>query len=174
MPLRSRFIRLHNIPSRKVGTSNIKHLPLILQYFKRFPHFFPRRGTINVMHLIQVQIIRLHASQRSLTSSANMQRSHTVRVGPIFQRTISHVTVQLSCQHSALSSTSTQCKPLSENLLCNTLTLLPAVNICRIKEVDPVLKRTVHDFEAVFLSRFRTKVHGSKTQTTYLQPSSSE
>src|SRR5258707_606798 len=83
MTLLGGFVGLDNMPSSEATAANIKHLAFLHQLFHRLPDFFPGRGTVNVMHLVEVNMIGLKTLEATLASAFDMQRGEPALVGPI-------------------------------------------------------------------------------------------
>ena len=56
-----------DIPTRKIGRTNIDHFPLLDQSIKSLPGLIPRAIVINVVHLVQVNPLSLQPGQTPLT-----------------------------------------------------------------------------------------------------------
>ena len=50
---------LHEVPAGKVGGAEVQDLALLTKNREGFPNFFPRSVAIHVMHLVQVDVVRL-------------------------------------------------------------------------------------------------------------------
>ena len=62
-----------DVPAGKVGRANIDHLALLDEHFHRLPDLFPGGETVDVVHLVQVNVVGLQALERTFHSLADVQ-----------------------------------------------------------------------------------------------------
>src|SRR5437763_13553008 len=79
-------------------------------------------------------------------------------------RPVTHCVVDLGCQDYLVATSPTLCEPAANDLLGDAFAFLRAVNVCRVEEVDLLLKGAIHDVEAIGLAGFRPEIHGTKAQ----------
>jgi len=61
------------------------------------------------------------------------------------------------------------CEPTADDLLGDATTGLPAVDVGGVEEVEAELERSVHDREALALSRLWTEVHRAEAEAAHLE-----
>ena len=108
---------------------------------------------IHVVHLIQVDPVRLQPFQTAVAVLINLHRRKTapVRIGftPLgFPR---HCIIHLRSQNDRVASPAPLRQPIADNDLCVPRFAAPAVGVGRIEKIDPQLQGSIHDLEAVFL-----------------------
>src|SRR5579859_2567021 len=139
-----------NIPAGKVAAADIEHLALAYQLLHRLPGFLPGRATLNMVHLVQVDMICLETAQALFAGTADVISREPAIVWPL-----AHGTKHLRCKHNLLAAT-TLCQPAPDNLLRRTHAHAAAIAVGGIEEVNTQLQRPVHNREAVSLARLRT------------------
>src|SRR5579863_10004843 len=111
------------------------------------------------MHLIEVDVVGLQASQRSLARVADVACGEKRVVGPV-----AHRAVELGGDHHLLAASPTLRETPAADLLGESLALLPAVDVRRLEEVEARIERRVHDLERRGFVGLRTEVHGAEAQ----------
>src|SRR5262249_13201571 len=63
-PARPRgLVPLHDVPRGEVAAPDIEDLPLLDQYLHRLPDLVPGDLAVDVVHLVEVDVVGLHAAQ---------------------------------------------------------------------------------------------------------------
>lgn len=125
--------------------------------------------TIDVMHLIDVNMVGLKPSQTVLAGFANM-----VSRKPAIVRARSHRLIDFCRQNDAFTA-ATLLKPATNNFLGQPRALLDigrlfsAIHVCCINEIDTRLKRLIQNAGAGLLVGDVTKIHGSETKAADFQ-----
>ena len=164
-----RLVRLRDVPAREVAAPDIDDLARVDEVLHRLPHLVPRRGTVDVMHLVEVDVVGLQSTQARVACVADVSRRETAVVGPV-----RHRAEHLRREHHLLASIPTLREPSADDRLGRARALVAAVAVCRVEEVDAVLEGTVHDDAGVVLARERTEVHGAEAQLADAQGRASE
>jgi hypothetical protein len=107
-----------------------------------------------MVHLIQVDVIRLEALEAGLARALDMQCGQAALVRPR-----AHLPVHLRGEDDLVASRPLG-KPPADDLLGDARAQVAAVDVRRVEEVQPVLQRAIHDAVAVRLRSVGTEVHG--------------
>jgi hypothetical protein len=140
----------------------------------RLPYLVPWGASINVVHLVEVDMICLQPLQAVLASPANVVGREAAVV-----RAAAHWLVHFGSQDDPVAPP-TLGQPPADNLLRDAVALLhvwslgPAVDVRGVEEVDASLQRPVHDLKGGSLVRQLTEVHGSQSKPTDLQASAAK
>src|SRR5262249_1388241 len=162
MPRRGRGVRLRDVPAREVAAPGIEHLALTHQHLECLPNLVPRCVTVDVMHLVEVDVVRLEPSQALVARTADVERGE-----PLVVRSLAHAALDLGRQDDLLAPPAALLEPATDDLLGHALTRLPAVDVRGVEEVEAQLERMVHDGEAVRLAGVRTEVHGAEAERAH-------
>jgi hypothetical protein len=54
-----RVLRLDDVPAREVAAPGVHHVSRLLKPAHRLPYFLPRCAPVDVVHLVQVDVVRL-------------------------------------------------------------------------------------------------------------------
>ena len=121
-----------------------------------------------MVHLVEVDVVRLQATQGCVHSAADVQRgeSAVVRSGP-------HLAEHLGGQHDLLALAGAL-EPAPHDLLGAPLVALPAVHVGGVEERHALLEGAVHDREGILLRGVRTEVHGAEDEPGDGGPGASE
>ena len=98
MPRFGGLLRLRDVPAREVAAAHVKDLALLHQHLHRLPHIFPRRGALDVVHLVQVDVVGLEPAQAGVARLADVIRRHALVVDAR-----PHRIAQLGRQHDSLA-----------------------------------------------------------------------
>src|SRR2546421_3204810 len=161
------LVGLHDVPPREVAAAHVDDLALTHQLLHRLPDLFPRRCTVDVVHLVQIDVVGVEAAQAGLTRVPDVAGGEAPFVGPV-----PHLSIHLAGQDDFLAPAVALGKPAADDPLrvpCTAPVGPAAVAVGRVEEVDAVLEGTVHDHPTVLLRRLGTKVHGSQAQAANLQ-----
>ena len=104
-------LRSGNIPACKIAATGIKHFALLNEEFHGLPDFFPGGMTVNVMHLIDVNVVGFEPAQAVLAGLTNMISGQMAIV-----RAGAHGLIDFRCQDNALTSPALL-KPASNDFL---------------------------------------------------------
>jgi hypothetical protein len=151
------FIRLRDVPAREVAAADVDDFALRDERFHRLPDLVPRRRSIDVVHLVEVDAIGLHALQARVARVANVSRREQAVVRPL-----RHRTEHFRREHNLLASTAALREPRAEDRFGSARALFAAVPVCRIEEVDAEVERAIHDVVCIGLSGERAEVHGAQ------------
>ena len=165
----ARLVRLRDVPAREVAAADVDHLARVDEVLHRLPDLVPRRGAVDVVHLVEVDVIGLQAAQAGVARVADVARREAAVVGPL-----GHRAVDLRREHDLLAPASALREPAADDRLGRARTLVAAVAVGGVEEVDAVLERAVHDDARVGLARQRPEVHGAETQLAHPQRGTSE
>ncbi len=126
------------MPSRKVRARDIPHLPFAHKLVQRVQRLLHRSRSIESMHVVHIDVIRLQALQTSL-----QRLNQVIPARPCIVRPISHPERRLRRYQYILPLQVRQraTLPPSQRLLALTI----RVHVRRIEEVDPRLHAHVHD-----------------------------
>src|SRR6185295_9736973 len=149
--------------------ADVDDLALAHERLHRLPDFVPWSRAIDVVHLIEVDHLGLHALQRCFARTHDVHRRETRLVRPV-----AHRAVDLRRQDDLLAPPSALREPAADDLLRPAFALLPAVHVRGVEEVDPFLERAVHDLERHRLGGLRTEVHRAETDATDLETRTAE
>ena len=118
------------------------------------------------MHLVEVDVVRLHALERGVAGPTDVQGRQLSVVRPL-----PHVDVELGGDDRALPPPPSLSEPASNDLLGGTPT---PVGIGGVEEVDAHLVRPVHDGEGGRLVGLGTEVHGAEAEATDAETGTTE
>src|SRR4051794_18703617 len=136
----SRFLRLSNMPAGEVATTDVEDLSLGYRDIDGLPDLFPGTVSVYVMELIEIDVVGLQPLQAAVQRSADIQCRQLGLVRPL-----SRLTVGLCCQHRSLAPPTALAEPFAYDRFGRPGSEIAAVDICRVKEVNAVLVRRVHD-----------------------------
>src|SRR5258708_23539055 len=125
------FVSAGNMPTSKGTTTNIHDLALVCQLLHRLPDLLPRSLTINMVHLVEIDMIGLQTAQTLLTSTPNVQSREARLIWPF-----THLPVNLGRQHNFLPASTALSKPAPDDLFGNALTKFLPIDIGRIEKID--------------------------------------
>src|SRR5207253_1119898 len=128
-------------------------LALAHQLLHALPDLFPGRAARDVVHLVEVDVVRLQAPQRRLALALERQRVDAGEVGPV-----AHRAIDLGGDDGLLAPAAALGEPAADDLLGRAdaaLAVHLTVAVGRVEEVDAELVGTVHDPDAVLLARLR-------------------
>ena len=152
------------MPAGEVAAAHIDDLALLDQRVHRLPNLIPRSRPIHVMHLVEVDMVGLHAPEAGIARRSDVASRQATVVGPV-----RHGAEHLRGQHHLFPSAAALGQPTSHNLLCGARTLVAPVPVGGVKEVDAQFQRLVHDGPRIRLGGLRPKVHGAEAQLADLQ-----
>ena len=154
-----------NIPGREVARTDVDDLALLHQCVEALPGFVPRAVAIDVMHLVEVDPVRLQPAQAALAVLANLVGAQAGTVAVHFRQVglaINRV-VNLGCQDDRIAAPAALRQPASDDLFGEPAFHGPAVDIGCVKEIDAELQCPVHDLETVLFRRVPAEVHRAET-----------
>src|SRR4051812_42471707 len=99
MPAPGNFIGLGDMPACKITAAYIEYLAFTDKLFHCLPDFFPGCRTVNVMHLIKVDVVGLQALKARFASTFDVQRRQFT-----FVRPIAHVSVDFGSKYSLFAA----------------------------------------------------------------------
>ena len=161
-------------PAREVAASDVEDLSLLDEHVHRLPDFVERRLAVEMMHLIEVDVVRLESPKARLAGFADVIGRKAPAVGPVHHRLI-----ELRREDNFVSL-SALLEPLAHDFLGNAVAernvgaLRTAVDVRRVDELDAQIVGAVHDLEARGLVGEVAEIHGSKTQTAHDQAGSAQ
>src|SRR5580658_2578551 len=85
---------------------------------------------------------------------------------PRLVRPVSHHAIDLRGDHGPLSATAAECEPCTHDALGDSLSMLPAIGVGSVDEIDALFAGCVHDVVCNTLGRIRSKIHRTEAQTT--------
>ena len=157
------------MPAGEVRRADVEDLALTHERLHRLPDLVPGRGPVDVVHLEEIDRVRLHPAERLLARADDVQRREARLVRPV-----AHRPVHLRGEDDLLAPAAALREPPAEDLLGPAFALLPPVDVGGVEEVDPRLERAVHDRERVGFARLRSEVHRAETKSTDLETRSPE
>ena len=147
------------MPAGEIAAADVQHLPFAAELFHRLPDFFPAAFTIDVMHLVEVEMVCLQTPETLFARAFDMQGRQARLVGPV-----AHAAIDLRGQHNFLSSPAALGKPTADNLLRHPFADFPAIDVGAVEKVDAPFERLVHDRKAVGFRGLRPEVHSAETE----------
>src|SRR5438105_2083222 len=106
-----------HVPGGEIAAADVADLAVADQLLHRLPDLFPRRGSIDMVHLVQVNVIGLQPPQARLTRPADV-----VGRQPTVVRTNTHRLVHLRSEHDVVA-VPTALQPPSDHLLRDAVAL---------------------------------------------------
>ena len=153
------LLSLGDVPAGEVRRPGVDDLALAAQDIHRLPDLVPRRGPVDVMHLVQVDMVGAQPAQRVIAGPADVQRGQEPVVRPL-----PLAAVQLGGQHRAVPAAAALAEPAANDLLGHALGARLSVGVRSVEEVDPVLVRAVHDLVRRCLLGDRAEVHRAEAE----------
>ena len=153
----------------EVRRADVEHFALLHKDFHRLPDLVEWRAAVDVVHLIEVDVVGLQSTQRSFARVPDVPRRQERVVGPV-----AHRAVELGGDDHLLAPAATLRKPSADDLLGESLALLPAVDVGGVEEVETGVECRVHDRVRRRLVGLRTEVHGAEAEAADRQPGASE
>src|SRR5205823_6116899 len=89
-------------------------------------------------------------------------------------RPLAHRGIDLGGEDDRLAAAAALREPAADDLLGDAIAAAPAVDVCRVEEVEAGLARAVHEREAVALAGERAEVHGPEAEAADAQPGAAE
>ena len=169
VPRLGNFIRLRNMKTSEVGRTHVGDFPLGYERFHSLPHFLPWGVSVDVVHLVQLDMVGLHAFERRFTRAPNVHSRKASFIGPI-----THGSVDFRRNDCFFATPATLGKPSPNDVFRDALALFPAIDVGRVEEVDSEFECPIHDTKRILFGRMRTKVHGSEAQTTDFEGGAAE
>ena len=154
-----RLLRLREVEASEVRGADVEHLPVADENLHRLPDLFPRRLSVDVVHLVEIDVIGLQPLERAFAGLPDVKRGELRVV-----RSVAHWVVDLRREDDLLAPPAALREPASDDLLGPPFAALPAVDVGGVEEVDPEVERLVHDDERVGLARLRTEVHRAEAK----------
>src|SRR3989304_4888957 len=116
MPRLGLRLSTRDLPGGEVAAADVEHLPLAHELYHRLPDFFPRRLTIPVMHLVEVDVVGLQSSQAAFTRLADVIGRQTPLIG-----TFAHLSIDLCGEDNPLPPASSLSQPAPDDLFRQAL-----------------------------------------------------
>jgi hypothetical protein len=158
-----------DVPRRMVGGPHVDDFALGLEDVHRLPDLLPRDRTVDVVHLVDVDVVGAEAAQRRLARLPDVQRRQASAVGPL-----GHPAVELGGEDGALAAPASLGQPSADDLLGQAFAEPPAVHVGRVDHVDAELVRPIHDREGVLLGRLGAEVVGAEHHAADRQSAAAE
>ncbi len=155
MSLLGHAVRVGDVPAREVAAADIQNFAFTHKLFHRLPDLIPGRVTINVVHLVQIDMVGFEPAQAILTCPANMIRRQAAVVG-----SFPHRPIHFCREHDALAPPAL-CQPAPDDLFGKAEMNFTAIAIGRVKKVDAVFQGLVHDGKAIGLAGLLAEIHGA-------------
>ena len=153
------FVGLSNGPARKVARADVGDFALLVEAIHSLPDFINGRRSINVMHLIQINMLHLKALEAGVTGHLNVSGGQTSVVN-----VIGHRLVHLCCNDSAVAARRILCQPLANDGFCRTHAAVATVLISGIDKIDARIHRAGQNLESLLWRGSGTKIHGTQTK----------
>ena len=67
------FVGTRNTPAGEVGRADVQDLALLHQQLEGLPDFVQRHAAVDVMHLIQIDVVRVQPAQAGIAGRADVQ-----------------------------------------------------------------------------------------------------
>ncbi len=163
------FLGLHEMPAREVRRPDVEDLPLLDERLHRLPDLVPRRLSVDVVHLVQVDVIRLEATQRCFAREADVARREERVVRPV-----RHAAVQLRCDDRLLAAAAALGEPPADDLLRPALTVAESIDVGGVEEVDAFVDGAIHDQVGVGFVGLRAEVHRAEADAAHRQAGATE
>ena len=155
------LLRLCEMPACEVGGADIDDLALIAEDLHRLPDLIPWSRAVDVVHLVKVDVVGLHALERRIAGPADVQCRELAVIRPV-----AHVAVELRREDGALPAAVALGEPLADDALGETL-VAPPVDIRGVEEVDAMRMGAVHDRKGILLARHGPEVHRAETDSAH-------
>ena len=149
------LVGLHHVPAGEVRAADVQHLALGDQQVHRLPDLVPRGVTVDVVHLVEVDVVGLQAPQAVVARLTDVQRRQLRRVRPLVA-----TAVDLGREHGLLPPATALREPPADDLLG----LGAAVDVGGVEEVHARLERRVHQLVARRLVGVGAEVHRAEAQ----------
>ena len=153
------FVRSGNVPTSEVAAAYVDDLALLGERLHRLPDFVPRRGAIHVVHLEEIDVIGLQATQAGVARGANVSGRQATVVRPI-----GHWSVQLGGKYNLVAPIAAEREPVANDFFGGANAEVSAVTIGGVEEVDAQLERSIHDGVRVGLRGLGSEVHRAEAQ----------
>jgi hypothetical protein len=144
------------MPAGEIAAADVEHLPFAVELFHCLPEFFPRALTIDVVHLVEVDMVCLQTPEALFARAFDMQGGEARLVGPV-----AHASIDFGGQHHFFTSPAALREPTTDNLLRHPFADFPAIDVGAVEKVDAPFQRLVHDGKAVAFGGLRPEVHGA-------------
>ena len=161
-------------PAWEVAASHVENFALLDQHVHRLPDLFEGRLAVEVVHLIEVDVIRLESPKARLAGFTDVIGRKAPAVG-----TVHHRLIELRREDDFVSF-SALLEPVAHDFLGNAVAernvgaLRTAVDVRRVDELDAQIVGAVHDLEARGLVGEVPEVHGSQAQAAHDQAGSAQ
>ena len=145
-------------------------MPAVDELLHRLPDLLPRRASVDVVHLVQVDVVGPQSTKTVLAGLADVVRREATIVG-----SGAHRLVQLGGEHDLVAAAAALGQPAADVFLGDPVTLLhvgrlrAAVHVGGIDEVDTGIEGGVQHGEAVRLAGLHAEVHGAQPDPADLQ-----
>ena len=108
-----------DVPAGKIAGPGIHDFALLGQDVVALPDLGPRTGTVYVMHLIEIDMIRLQPFEAALAVFANLVGAETATVAVHFRQVglAGYGVEYLGGQDNRITATTALCQPTPDNLL---------------------------------------------------------
>ena len=108
-----------DVPTGEIAAADVNNFALLHQQFHRLPDFIPRRFAVDVVHLVQIDVIGLHALEAVVAGPADF---HALRPRFItISRIEIHVAVDFGGDHSVFAPPAALGEPAADDLFGDPL-----------------------------------------------------
>src|SRR5690606_17232446 len=112
---------LGDMPSGEVAAADVDHLARLYELLHRLPDLLPGRVPVDVVHLVEVDVIRLQPAQAFVAGALDVVGGKAGLVGPV-----AHRAVDLRRQHDLLAASAALGQPAADDVFRDALpALLP-------------------------------------------------
>jgi hypothetical protein len=161
-----------DVPAGEVAAAEVDHVAGSNKLLHRLPDLLPRRASVDVVHLVQVDVVGLQSTQTVLARRADVVSREAPIIG-----SGAHRLVQLGGEHDLVATPATLGQPAADVFLRDPVTLLhvgrlrAAVNIGGVDKVDTGVYGGVQHGEAVRLASLHAEVQSAQPDPADLQTS---
>src|SRR5438067_4515817 len=106
------LVGLHDVPTREVAAAHVDDLAFAHQLLHRLPDLFPRRGTVDVVHLVEVDVVGVEAAQAGFAGVPDVAGGEAPFVGPV-----PHLSIHLGGQDDLLAPAAALGEPAADDAL---------------------------------------------------------
>src|SRR5688572_30115486 len=117
------LLGLCNVPAREIAAADVEYLALAAELFHGLPEFLPGTVTIDVMHLVKIDVVCLQPTEAFFAGPLDMKGRQSRLVGPV-----AHAAIDLGGQHDLVAPPAALRQPAPDDLFGDAFADFPSIH----------------------------------------------